>query len=100
MALRLPTREEGEGTKMDDFLIRNIRIADGSGKDIYVGDVAWKDGIITAAGNAEGRDADIVIFDPETIGSEATLADSIKEPTGIEYVFVGGGMRLKKGKIL
>lgn len=48
----------------------------------------------------EGYDADIVIFDPETIGSEATLADSIKEPTGIEYVFVGGVMRLKKGKIL
>lgn len=40
---------------MDDFLIRNVRIADGSGKDIYAGDVAWKDGIITAAGDAEGR---------------------------------------------
>ena len=53
---------------MDDFLIRNVRIADGSGKDIYVGDVAWKDGIITAAGDAEGRDAKVIIdAEPEWV---------------------------------
>ena len=46
---------------MDDFIIRNIRIADGSGKDIFVDDVAWKDGVITAVGDAEGHCAKEVI---------------------------------------
>lgn len=40
---------------MDDFIIRNIDIADGSGKDIFKGDVAWKDGSITLVGDASGR---------------------------------------------
>ena len=47
----------------------------------------------------EGYDADIVIFDPETIGSDATILDPIREPKGIEYVFVNGAMRLKHGEI-
>lgn len=46
---------------MDDFIIRNIDIADGSGKDVFKGDVAWKDGILTAVGDASGRDAKTVI---------------------------------------
>lgn len=45
-------------------------------------------------------DADIVIFDPETIGSPASFADPIQRPVGIEYVFVNGIMRVKGGKIL
>ena len=48
---------------------------------------------------AEGRDADIVIFDPEVIGSKASMADPVCRPEGIEYVFVNGTMRVKRGKI-
>ena len=48
---------------------------------------------------AEGYDADIVIFDPETIGSQASFSDPICEPEGIEYVFVNGTLRVKGGKI-
>ena len=47
----------------------------------------------------EGYDADIVIFDPETIGSDASITDPIRDPKGIEYVFVNGSLRLKDGVI-
>lgn len=52
---------KGKGQSMDDFIIRNIDIADGSGKAIFKGDVAWKDGIITAVGDATGHEAQAVI---------------------------------------
>lgn len=48
---------------------------------------------------AEGKDADIVIFDPEVIGSKASMAEPICRPDGIEYVFINGTMRVKKGEI-
>jgi N-acyl-D-aspartate/D-glutamate deacylase len=38
----------------------------------------------------EGALADLVVFDPATIGDEATYADPARYPRGIEHVIVNG----------
>ncbi len=48
----------------------------------------------------EGFDADIVIFDPETIIDGATFETLEIAPKGIEYVIVDGKVSLEKGKIV
>ena len=37
-----------------------------------------------------GVDADLVVFDPETVTDQATYAESTRPSTGIEHVLVGG----------
>lgn len=49
---------------------------------------------------AEGYDADIVIFDRNTVGSDASFVNSNVKPRGINYVFVKGKMAVKEGEIL
>ncbi len=38
----------------------------------------------------EGADADIVIFDPDTVAANAVYGDPYQKPTGIQHVIVGG----------
>lgn len=38
----------------------------------------------------EGADADIVIFNPDSVGANADYGDPYKKPTGIKHVIVGG----------
>ena len=45
----------------------------------------------------EGMDADIVIFDPETVRDKATIENPQQDPEGIEYVFVNGVKTVEKG---
>ena len=47
-----------------------------------------------------GADADITVFDFETVKDGATFENPTLPPTGIEYVFVGGELALEKGKLL
>ena len=47
-----------------------------------------------------GADADITVFDFETVKDAATFENPALPPTGIEYVFVGGELALEKGKLL
>ncbi len=47
-----------------------------------------------------GADADITIFDYETVKDSATFAQPALHPEGIEYVFIGGELALQKGEIL
>jgi N-acyl-D-amino-acid deacylase len=48
----------------------------------------------------EGCLADIVVFNRNTIGSEASFAKPKVDPTGVDYVFVGGEPVVEYGKIV
>ena len=37
-----------------------------------------------------GADADVTVFDPETIDARSTIADPSLESVGVDYVFVEG----------
>jgi N-acyl-D-aspartate/D-glutamate deacylase len=47
----------------------------------------------------EGSDADIVVFDPETITDQATYSDSTRPSTGIRHVLVNGTFVVRDGKL-
>ena len=47
-----------------------------------------------------GADADITVFDYETIQDHATFASPATPPEGIEYVLIGGEIAFAKGEIL
>ncbi|UGY93355.1 N-acyl-D-amino-acid deacylase family protein [Streptomyces gobiensis] len=46
----------------------------------------------------EGYRADLVLFDPETVGAGATFARPRVLPTGIPYVMVGGRLAIEDGR--
>ncbi len=46
----------------------------------------------------EGYFADVVIFDPETVGDKATFDDPLQFAVGVEHVFVNGVQVLSKGE--
>lgn len=45
----------------------------------------------------EGMDADLVLFNPDTVLDGATFENPFGEPTGISHVFVGGRLAVKDG---
>jgi N-acyl-D-glutamate deacylase len=47
-----------------------------------------------------GRDADITIFDPETVQQNATMKDGGLPSTGIPHVLVNGTVVVKDSKVL
>ena len=47
-----------------------------------------------------GKDADIVIFDPEKIRDTASFEDPLSPPQGIDWVFVNGVAAAKDGKMI
>ena len=47
-----------------------------------------------------GKDADIVIFDPERIQDTASFEDPLSPPVGIDWVFVNGVAAAKDGKMI
>lgn len=47
----------------------------------------------------KGYFADIVVFDPDTIGDTSTYADPLSYPTGIEHVLVNGVAAVEYGKL-
>ena len=46
-----------------------------------------------------GADADIVIFDPDTILDRATFEAPLVSPVGIDYVLIGGEIALDHGEV-
>jgi N-acyl-D-aspartate/D-glutamate deacylase len=48
----------------------------------------------------EGADADVVIFDPQTVSDRATYQHPMESSVGIEYLLVGGAVLVEKGKLL
>src|SRR5262249_60643646 len=47
-----------------------------------------------------GRDADIVVFGPETITDRASYADSTRPSAGIRHVLVNGSFVVRDGDIV
>ena len=47
-----------------------------------------------------GCDADIVVFNPETIKDKATFENPVLPPEGIDYVLVNGKVAVEDGKII
>jgi N-acyl-D-aspartate/D-glutamate deacylase len=48
----------------------------------------------------EGADADVVIFDPQTVTDRATYQHPMEPSVGVEYLLVGGVMLVDKGKLI
>ena len=48
----------------------------------------------------EGADADVVIFDPQTVTDRATYQHPMETSVGVEYLLVGGAVLVDKGKLL
>ncbi len=48
----------------------------------------------------KGKDADITIFDPETVTDNSTMKDGGLPSTGIPYVIVNGTVIVKESKVL
>jgi N-acyl-D-aspartate/D-glutamate deacylase len=46
----------------------------------------------------EGADADIVVFDPQTIGDRATFERPMEPSVGVKYLAVGGTLVIDEGK--
>jgi N-acyl-D-aspartate/D-glutamate deacylase len=45
----------------------------------------------------QGADADLVVFDPETIAANAVYGDPYRQPTGLPHVIVGGRQVVANG---
>ena len=48
----------------------------------------------------EGADADIVVFDPETVADQATYEEPARPSTGFKYVLVGGTPVVDGGRLV
>jgi N-acyl-D-aspartate/D-glutamate deacylase len=48
----------------------------------------------------EGADADIVVFDPETISDRATFEKPMEPSVGVRYEIVGGTILIDEGKLV
>jgi dihydroorotase len=46
-----------------------------------------------------GADADLVIFDPQTVGDRSTYEDATIPATGIPYVLVAGALVVENGAV-
>ncbi len=48
----------------------------------------------------ESADADIVVFDPQTISDRATFAKPMEPSVGVHYLMVGGTVLIDEGKLI
>ena len=47
-----------------------------------------------------GMDADIVIFDPQTVADRATYDNANQTPVGVQHVLVNGGFAVQDGELV
>jgi N-acyl-D-amino-acid deacylase len=59
---------------------------------------AWKIGLTDRGVIAEGKAADLVVFDTATVRDEATYTDPHRFPSGISWVFVNGVDVVRDGR--
>jgi N-acyl-D-aspartate/D-glutamate deacylase len=48
----------------------------------------------------EGADADVVVFDPQTIKDNSTYQKPMEPSTGVQYLLVAGTVLIDRGKIV
>jgi N-acyl-D-aspartate/D-glutamate deacylase len=48
----------------------------------------------------QGADADVVIFDPETISDRSTFQKPMESSVGVQYLVVGGSLVIDQGKMV
>ena len=48
----------------------------------------------------EGADADIVVFDPQTIADRATFKSPMEPSVGVQYLLVGGALLIDQSKLV
>jgi N-acyl-D-aspartate/D-glutamate deacylase len=48
----------------------------------------------------EGADADVVVFDPQTVTDRATYKAAMEASTGMQFVIVGGTVLIDQGKLV
>jgi N-acyl-D-aspartate/D-glutamate deacylase len=48
----------------------------------------------------EGADADIIIFDPQTVADRSTYQKPMEPSTGMKFVIVGGTVLIEQGKLV
>jgi N-acyl-D-aspartate/D-glutamate deacylase len=48
----------------------------------------------------EGADADIVVFDPQTISDRATYQHPMEPSVGVQFLLVGGTVVVRQGNIV
>jgi N-acyl-D-aspartate/D-glutamate deacylase len=48
----------------------------------------------------EGADADVVVFDPQTVSDHSTYDHPMAASVGVEYLLVGGVTLVEKGKVV
>jgi N-acyl-D-aspartate/D-glutamate deacylase len=48
----------------------------------------------------EGADADVVVFDPQTVGDRATFEKPMETSVGVRYLLVGGTLLIDEGQIV
>jgi N-acyl-D-glutamate deacylase/dihydroorotase len=48
----------------------------------------------------EGADADIVVFDPQTISDRSTFEKPMEPSVGVLYLVVGGTVLIEDGKVV
>ena len=61
---------------------------------------AAKMGLVSKGRLNVGADADVVIFDLETIQDGGTFGNPILPPKGIDYVFIGGEIAAKDCQVV
>lgn len=61
---------------------------------------AEKMGLLNKGRLSADADADLVIFDPEQIGDNATFAEPLLPPRGIDMVMIGGEIAVRDGAIV
>jgi len=48
----------------------------------------------------EGADADIVVFDPQTVSDRSTYQHPMETSVGVRYLLVGGAVVVDQGKLV
>ena len=48
----------------------------------------------------EGADADIIVFDPQTISDRSTYQSPMEPSVGVHYLVVGGTILIDQGKLV